>query len=62
MLQKPKLLMYVKEERRKKKAIRHNYKLRKTTKYLKFKIKLLKTKPTTGSDIEALAKETENLH
>jgi len=54
--------MYVKEERRKKKVIRHNYKLRKTTKYLKFKIKLLKTKPTTGSNIEVLAEATKNLN
>lgn len=54
-------LKRVKEKKKRKKMIQHNYKLWKIAEYLKVKIKMLTTKATTRSVLQVLLEAPENL-
>jgi hypothetical protein len=55
-------LIHVKEKKKSKKIMKHNHKLWKIARYLKTKIKMMTTKPSTHSRLQVLAAAAENLH
>jgi hypothetical protein len=55
-------LIHVKEKKKRKTIMKHNHKLWNISRYLKTKIKMMTTKPSTRSRLQVLATAAENLH